>query len=224
MIRTLSFPGISRTCLAFGIDIATDPIPVRPGAHYMIGGLRSDLDGRTSVPGLFAIGECGSTGFHGANRMGSNSLLEGLVVGARCGAFVDSAQMQRAHWSAPPASPRNGNAVHLNLTDLTYSLKSLMWRAVGVERTAADLENATEQLAFWARVTQDMAPAHRIGWESRNMLLLAQAITLSATARAESRGAHCRTDCPDPINPPRQTDLTISALGPTLATPHKNPQ
>src|SRR5262249_28027884 len=79
------FPGISRVCRYFGIDIGRDPVPVRPGAHYMIGGLETDLDGRASVPGLWAVGECASTGLHGANRLGSNSLLEGLVVGERAG-------------------------------------------------------------------------------------------------------------------------------------------
>jgi L-aspartate oxidase len=82
------FPGISRICRFFGIDIARDSIPVRPGAHYMVGGLRVDLDGRTNVPNLWAIGECASSGLHGANRMGSNSLLEGVVLGMRAGTLA----------------------------------------------------------------------------------------------------------------------------------------
>ena len=101
------FPGISRFCRAFGIDIAEDPIPVRPGAHYQIGGVQVDLDGRTDVPGLWAVGEVASSGLHGANRMGSNSLLEGLVLGARAGrsiAAAGSASAGRAGSKAPVQS------------------------------------------------------------------------------------------------------------------------
>ena len=85
------FPGISRFCRAFGIDIASDPIPVRPGAHYQIGGIRVDLDGPTDVPGLWAVGEVASSGRHGANRMGSTSLPEGLVLGVRTGPAIAAA-------------------------------------------------------------------------------------------------------------------------------------
>src|SRR5688572_19362308 len=105
------FPGISRVCRYFGIDIARDPVPVRPGAHYMIGGLETDLDGRTTVRGLWAVGECASSGIHGANRMGSNSLLEGLVLGERAGhSAAEEAQGKgiqdwrvRAPRTVPPA-------------------------------------------------------------------------------------------------------------------------
>ncbi len=213
------FPGISRTCGAFGIDIASDPIPVRPGAHYMIGGLRSDLDGRTNVPGLWAIGECGSTGLHGANRMGSNSLLEGLVVGHRCGLAVDTRDSGRPEWTPPPAHPPRLDSVLLNLTDLVYSLKSLMWRQAGVERRGDELIEATTQLQFWAGVADAMGPTDRSGWELRNMLLLARSIVASATQRMESRGAHYRVDHPDTTDPPRHTDLTIGPCGFSLEQP-----
>ncbi|MCP4759669.1 MAG: L-aspartate oxidase [Planctomycetes bacterium] len=188
------YPGISRTCRAFGIDIASDPVPVRPGAHYMIGGLRTDLDGRTSVSGLWAVGECASSGLHGANRMGSNSLLEGLVIGDRCGGAIEprDAGPARVRSLAGERSPQ----VRLNLTDLTYSMKSLMWRHVGVERTGTHLGEAASQLAFWATVTQNLAPPVPQAWELRNMLLLAQAMTDSAAHRNESRGAHYRLDFP----------------------------
>ena len=189
------YPGISRTCHAFGIDIASDPVPVRPGAHYQIGGLRADLDGRTSVPGLWAVGECASSGLHGANRMGSNSLLEGLVMGHRCGRTIEPTSVSNS-WTLP----ENGDhtpVVRLNLTDLTYSMKSLMWRQVGVERTAEGLESAARQLAFWSGVTDELSPPIPQAWELRNMLLIARGIALSAAARDESRGAHYRTDFPD---------------------------
>ena len=190
------YPGISRTCHAFGIDIARDPVPVRPGAHYMIGGLRSDLDGRTSVPGLWAVGECASSGLHGANRMGSNSLLEGLVIGDRCGRVIEPAPDLDSSWRLP-ANGEDSPVVRLNLTDLIYSMKSLMWREVGVERAADGLEAAATQLAFWAGVTDALSPPTPQAWELRNMLLIARAIAISAAGRDESRGAQYRTDYPN---------------------------
>ena len=118
------FPGISRICRYFGIDIATDPVPVRPGAHYMIGGLRVDIDGRTSSPGLYAVGECASTGLHGANRMGSNSLLESLVLGARAGRTA-AAEQPRSTGTPGPVARGLGEApggIQVNIQDVTYSL------------------------------------------------------------------------------------------------------
>jgi L-aspartate oxidase len=189
------FPGISRTCAAFGIDIATDPVPVRPGAHYMIGGIKTDLDGRTSTPGLWAVGECASSGLHGANRMGSNSLLEGLVIGHRCGRCIEPTEQASARVS--PDAGDTTPAVRLNLTDLTYSMKALMWRQVGVERSGEQLRSAQTQLAFWSDVTEQLAPPSPQAWELRNMLLIAGAMAQSAASREESRGAHCRVDFPE---------------------------
>src|SRR6185295_12841093 len=118
------FPGISRICRFFGIDIAKDPVPVRPGAHYMVGGLMVDLDGRTSLPGLWAVGECASSGLHGANRMGSNSLLEGLVLGMRAGATaaLDSGGADRALHALrrARAMPEPPPGVRVSLEDLIY--------------------------------------------------------------------------------------------------------
>ena len=188
------YPGISKTCHAFGIDIATDPVPVRPGAHYMIGGLKTDLDGRTSIPGLWAVGECASSGLHGANRMGSNSLLEGLVIGHRCGQVISPTPMTHS-WRPQKSRPDLDN-VRLNLTDLIYSMKSLMWRHAGVERDAAGLATASEQLTYWSEVTDELSPATPQAWELRNMLLIARTIVKSAATRQESRGAQFRTDFP----------------------------
>ncbi len=188
------YPGVSRTCAAFGIDIAADPVPVRPGAHYMIGGLQTDLDGRTSVDGLWAVGECASSGLHGANRMGSNSLLEGLVIGHRCGTCLEPVEPLRGRLEA--AAGVANPPVRLNLTDLTYSMKSLMWREVGVERLGEHLDAAATQLAFWSEVTASLAPPLTEAWELRNMLLLSRAIAASALHRCESRGAHFRQDFP----------------------------
>lgn len=195
------FPGISRICRFFGIDIARDPVPVRPGAHYMVGGLRVDLDGRTSLPGLWAVGECASSGLHGANRMGSNSLLEGLVLGMRAGALaasetngfdVLSMGCRRSHeLPKPPAG------VRVNLEDLIYSLKSLMWRQMGVERTRSGLEDALSKIGFWSRAVSDLGSADPRSWELVNMLTVARLATLGALAREESRGVHYRTDFPE---------------------------
>jgi L-aspartate oxidase len=194
------FPGISRICRFFGIDIARDPVPVRPGAHYMVGGLMVDIDGRTSLPGLWAVGECASSGLHGANRMGSNSLLEGLVLGMRSGALAagetngfDALSMTSRRVSELPKPPAG---VRVNLDDLIYSLKSLMWRQVGVERDRAGLESALAKLSFWSRAVRDLGSSEPRSWELVNMLTVARLATVAALAREESRGVHYRTDFP----------------------------
>lgn len=193
------FPAISRICRVFGIDIARNPIPVRPGAHYMIGGVRVDADGRTDVPGLWAVGECASTTLHGANRMGSNSLLEGLVLGRRAGALVAA---ERRETPALPAggfgdaAPRPDHGVRLSLEDMTYSLKSLMWRQMGIERNGPAMADASERLDFWRHAIDTLAPAEPRAWELENMLTLSRLAAASALAREESRGTHHRSDFP----------------------------
>ncbi|MFN0245184.1 MAG: L-aspartate oxidase [Planctomycetota bacterium] len=194
------FPGISRICRFFGIDIAKDPVPVRPGAHYMVGGLRVDLDGRTSLPGLWAIGECASSGLHGANRMGSNSLLEGIVLGMRAGTLaaearngVDLHSQVRRRSNELPHPPAG---VRVNIEDIIYSLKSLMWRQMGVERTHAGLADALAKIEFWGRAVADLGAADPRAWELVNMLNVSQLATICALVRKESRGVHFRSDYP----------------------------
>lgn len=192
------FPQISSICSFFGIDIKKDFIPVRPGAHYMIGGIAVDLDGRTSVPGLFAIGECASSGLHGANRMGSNSLLEGLVLGWRAGrvAADESGSGRMLPFRQPLGEKRETvrSDLRVNIDDVTYSLKSMMWRQMGVQRDAESLQEAEEKLEFWARIVQQLAPPENRSFELMNMLTLSRLATLGALAREESRGVHFRTD------------------------------
>lgn len=198
-----AFPGISSICRVFGIDIARDPIPVRPGAHYWIGGVEVDLDGHASLPGLWAVGECSSTGLHGANRMGSNSLLEGLVLGdavgrsaaqaARSGTGERSLDL-KVHSSRPDPPAQ----VQLGIEDLIYSLKSLMWRQMGIVRSAELGQDALEKIVFWTRAVRHLAPVGRKSWELLNMLTVAQLATRSALAREESRGVHFRSDHPEP--------------------------
>lgn len=195
------FPGIAAMCAKFGLDITRDRIPVRPGAHYMIGGVTVDLEGRTSVPGLWACGEVTSTGLHGANRLASNSLLEGLVYGAHAGRGAsEAAATMPQHFHALPlanvALPQSPEP--LDLSDIRNSLKSLMWRAVGVRRNRAGLSDALETVDAWCRYVLERQFNDTAGWELQNMLLVARIMIRAALEREESRGVHLRTDFPAP--------------------------
>jgi L-aspartate oxidase len=196
------FPHIGAMCREFGLDLAQDLIPVRPGAHYMLGGVTVDLDGRTTLPGLWAAGEVTSSGLHGANRLASNSLLEGLFYGKRCGLGASRAALAIADdFRAPRLVPRGdapGQAdTDLNLTDLRNSLTSLMGRLVGIRRDAEGLETAAQQVAFWDKYVSRQQFNSVEGWELQNMLLAARLMIASAEARTESRGVHFRSDYPD---------------------------
>ena len=194
------FPAVARTCSLFGINIATDPVPVRPGAHYMVGGLKVDVDGRTSVPGLLAVGECASSGLHGANRMGSNSLLEGIVLGRRAGllAAASGAPIPSLDSSGPQDSGLDAQYIGINLEDVTYSLKSLMWRQLGIERDEANMVDAISKIELWTRAVQDLTAPGVRSLELLNMLTVARLVAQGALARKESRGVHFRTDFPAP--------------------------
>lgn len=195
------FPSIGRTCAEFGLDLSKDPIPVRPGAHYMIGGVDVDLEGRSSLPGLWAAGEATSTGLHGANRLASNSLLEGLYFGKRCGAGASEvAGHIPDQLSVVPidAGGNDGASIEsLDLSDLRNSLQSLMGRLVGIRRDADGLAEAADQTAFWDRFVSPRALSDQAGWEFQNMLLVSQLAIASAAARKESRGVHFRDDYPE---------------------------
>lgn len=195
------FPHISRICRVFSIDIARDPIPVRPGAHYMIGGVRVEADGQSDLPGLWAVGECASSGLHGANRMGSNSLLEGLVLGRRAGErAADAAEASAPAGDIPPApaparaATADSTGLKLSIEDMTYSLKSLMWRNLGIVRSPASLAEALERLDFWHAAVRRLAPPELRAFELSNMLTVARLVALSAQWREESRGTHYRSD------------------------------
>lgn len=191
------FPGIAALLARFDIDPAKDLVPVHPAAHYTIGGVRTDLRCRTSVPGLLAVGEASCTGIHGANRLASNSLLEGLVFGRIAGEEAASA----AH--AGENGPRHARIVsdippsrqgELDLEDVRSSLRSAMWRNVGIERSGERLRDAVEMFDFWARYTLDKVFDDPEGWETQNMLLVGALVARSAEWREESRGCHTRTD------------------------------
>jgi L-aspartate oxidase len=172
-----------------------DEVPVRPAAHYLMGGVRTDMEGRSSVSGLYAAGESACTGVHGANRLASNSLLEGLVFGARAGKVMRDELRQNHPVKAKdhPANDRTaGDSASGNAEALIQSVQQLMWNKVGIVRSAKGLLEAME---FLTARTNELPPlTSRRNGEARNIHTVAQLITRSALARLESRGAHYRTD------------------------------
>jgi L-aspartate oxidase len=203
------FPHIGKVCADFGLDIAHDKVPVRPGAHYMIGGVTTDLDGRTSMPGLWAAGEVTSSGLHGANRLASNSLLEGVVFGLRCGQNASQAAMdQPDQFAAPriqsePSREQLKGDEQLDLADIRNSLRSLMWRSVGISRNETELVAARQQLDFWASYVCRRDLNEPAGWELQNMMLVSRAMAAAALERRESRGVHARSDYPNALEDQR---------------------
>jgi L-aspartate oxidase len=195
------FPRIYETCLKYNIDITMDLIPVRPAAHYAMGGVRTDLEGRTNVAGLFAAGEVACTGVHGANRLASNSLLEGLVFGPRAANAMRDGMAEQPARSFPDAVPESvsGHANHQEEFGSTTEqsircIREIMWRDAGLVRSGQGLRRAIQQL-------QDLRPALgsagcRRCCEARNIHETGLLIARSALAREESRGAHYRTDFP----------------------------
>ncbi len=189
------FPTIYATCMRYNIDIAEELIPIRPAAHYSMGGVRTDLDGRTSIPGLFAAGEVACTGVHGANRLASNSLLEGLVYGTR------AARAMRSGMRPSPAStkvfsksPAPPNGSKGDTEKLIQRVQSIMWQNVAVVRDGKILRQALAELTT-LQVTAPKATDRRTH-EAANILQTAMLIARSALAREESRGAHYRLDYP----------------------------
>lgn len=195
------FPGIAKACSAFGIDITKDRIPVRPGAHYMIGGVHVDLRGHTNLPGLFAAGEVTSSGLHGANRLASNSLIEGLVYGTNCARAASTyALSNRQDFHAIPLK----NQIHtppeseiLDVPDLTNSLRSLMTRNMGIVRDRKRMLEAERDVEFWSKYVLAREFQSRAGWELQNLLTVARLMIHAALTREESRGTHYRADFPE---------------------------
>ena len=186
------FPTIYATCMQYNIDIASELVPVRPAAHYAMGGVRTDLNGQTSMPGLFSAGEVACTGVHGANRLASNSLLEGLVYGARAAqAMREKAAAPRKHsaTAAPPSANTNGQTAETER--FIKTVQSLMWQHVGVVREGKGLREVVAALSALRAPTGD-----RRAHEAANILQAGLLIARSALAREESRGAHYRLDYP----------------------------
>ncbi|ABF41251.1 L-aspartate oxidase [Candidatus Koribacter versatilis Ellin345] len=195
--RTRSrFPRIYKTCLEYNIDIATDLIPIRPAAHYAMGGVKTDLDGRTTLPGLYAAGECACTGVHGANRLASNSLLEGLVYGARAARTLAMAFAKLETGAAETSVQVNDTpGANEQAEAVLRKVQAAMWRDVGVVREGQRLRAVIAELE--ALRSEIPAFASRRAWEAANVLDTGLLIARSALAREESRGAHYRTDFPD---------------------------
>jgi L-aspartate oxidase len=182
------FPRVYNTCLQYGIDITAGPVPVHPAAHYAMGGVRTDTDGRTSIPRLFAAGEAACSGVHGANRLASNSLLEGLVFGARAGkAMRDSgvAARQEGNISEPEMYPKMNES----------QVRQIAWEYCGISRDAAGLKQAKSMLE--SSEHQAVTHATREHYELRNIHAVALLIARCGLAREESRGGHYRTDFPE---------------------------
>lgn len=189
------FPMIFATCLKYGLDITTQPIPVHPAAHYAMGGIETDLDGRASLPGVYAAGEAACTGVHGANRLASNSLLEGLVFGARAGAAA-LADAPPAQFPLSAECPAFGPGVASEIVNqLRRQVAALMWEGAGIARTAIGIEALRSELMN-IRALIGQAEGVRRAQETLNMALLGDALAASAEYRTESRGGHFREDFP----------------------------
>ena len=190
------FPTICRFLIGHGVDPARVPIPVVPVAHYMIGGVATDLAGRTTIRGLLACGEAASTGVHGANRLASNSLLEGVVFGEHVVRQLVRPAQGRPRGSGPrllvPMAPGEGRGLNKRIS---HAVRDLLWRQVGIVRDGPGLARALSTLEGFARETEPSDPQTPAG-PTANHVLLASLVARSALARTESRGSHYRTDFP----------------------------
>jgi L-aspartate oxidase len=195
------FPGISGFLARYGLDLKRDLIPVGPAAHYLMGGIRTDLAGRTSLAGLYAAGEAACTGVHGANRLASNSLLEGLVFGARAAQamLADGLALEPATSAAPtPQEPLSMHDAVLLEVQINL-LRRAMWVHAGLLREERSLRLGLARQAECAAALAELAGRPRSGRrlsEARALSRVAEAILKSALARTESRGAHFRSDYP----------------------------
>ncbi|TDJ43702.1 MAG: L-aspartate oxidase [Gammaproteobacteria bacterium] len=211
------FPNIARNCLAFGVDITQEPIPVVPAAHYTCGGIITDLHGRTDIPGLFAIGECACTGLHGANRLASNSLLECVVFAAAAHEQI-LAELEQTPLQPPPLPAWDESRVtdpdeQIVVSHNWHELRRFMWDYVGIVRTNKRLERALHRVELLQgeiaeyygnfKVTNDLI-------ELRNLVLIAELTIRSAQMRHESRGLHYNLDYPDAFPDANATDTVLN--------------
>jgi L-aspartate oxidase len=209
------FPTIHARCLSLGIDIARAPIPVVPAAHYTCGGVVTDLDGRTDLPGLYAVGETTYTGLHGANRLASNSLLECVVLGRTCAERIlregPKAQPRLPAWDESQVEDADEQVVIAHNWD---ELRLLMWNYVGIVRTTKRLERALHRIKLLRDEIEDYYANFRVNrdlLELRNLVVCAELIVRSALRRHESRGLHYSRDFPEPLPVSFPTVLTRPA-------------
>jgi L-aspartate oxidase len=208
------FPNIFEECLRWGVDITRQPVPVVPAAHFMCGGITTNLEGRTTIPGLWAIGECACTGIHGANRLASNSLLEGLVFGHRAAAELARTIDRSRPWPDVPEWEVGSAVPSEEAVVITHNwdeLRRLMWNYVGIVRSDTRLRRAARRIAllneeiiayYWKYfVTRDLL-------ELRNIATVAQLVVECASSRRESRGLHFTMDYPD-LDPKVARDTVI---------------
>jgi L-aspartate oxidase len=194
------FPGISAVLGRYGLDLGRDLIPVRPAAHYMMGGIKTDLLGRSTLPGLYAAGEAACTGVHGANRLASNSLLEGLVFGARAAqAMLDDGSVLQTAAVSPTVPVALTPEEKTRLEGIIARLQAAMWAYAGLLREEPTLKQgvaAQQACADELRELAGQGKGSRRLSEALAMSRVAQAILASSLARTESRGAHFRNDFP----------------------------
>jgi L-aspartate oxidase len=189
------FPKIYETCQFYDLNIAADLLPVSPASHYCMGGVRTDLDGRTTVRGLYAAGEVACTGVHGANRLASNSLLEGLVFGARAGAaaVADNDELRMTNDESKIEDSRlkiqDSKSFEIS-TAVKKRVKRVMWERVGILRDADSLKRALREFEQISQANLSVS--------SRNFVMLAKLVAVAALWREESRGGHYRNDFPEP--------------------------
>ena len=203
------FPTVYAACAAAGIDPASQLVPVAPAAHYHMGGIAVDVHGRTSLPGLWAVGECAATGLHGANRLASNSLLEGLVFGARVADDIRGGLMAGPVRGVLPALPRFASPAP------PHVLRQAMSRLVALERDDTGLREGLATITRLQRAAAEPA--------LQNMLVTAKLVTAAALARKESRGGHWRGDYPAPAAKARRTFLTLADADRIAATAAQDP-
>jgi L-aspartate oxidase len=199
-VITNRFPRIYRFCLDHGLDITRKLVPVAPAAHYMMGGIKTNIWGETNIPGLFAAGEVACTGVHGANRLASNSLLEAIVFTKR---IMERAKVKGKSRVRQSTAAKDTRVYHLNQKPVKKavpaaslsSLQQLLWNKVSIIRDQKNLTEAADTLATWSKSLAQ--PADRPSHELRNLVLTGRLVTEAALLRKESRGAHFRSDFPD---------------------------
>ncbi len=206
------FPQIYNFCKTYGIEPSKNLIPVRPAAHYFMGGIKTDLWGRTNFSNLFACGECAWTGIHGANRLASNSLLECLVFGKRIGIKIKEENFKIYDVDVKYVFPKKAD-IWIDKEDLKRSIRSLMWRNVGIERDEEGLKYALSKLKEWQKYAFCKEFYDKSGFESLNMLIVASLITESALIRKETRGTHFRKDYPEIDDKNWKKHIIISKKG-----------
>ena len=204
-----AFPTIASICADHGLDLAQDPIPVSPAAHYAMGGVLSDLSGRTTLPGLFVIGECAATGAHGANRLASNSLLEAAVMADRAGDLLTADELL---WptAGPSAAPVAPTPPAGTAPGYRPRIQNAMWEGAGLERDGTGLARAAADLAA-------LGPAP--SWEDANLAYLAELTVAACRLRTESRGGHFRADHPEPDPDQAQRIAWVGGLPSEIPVP-----